>query len=233
MNKTIESEVINVSILIYDDNIENLQIMEKTLGNAGYDVITSTDVIESIRRIEKNHNDIELLITKYDVEPFGLKDYLHILRKLNKDIKVVVLASSNDHKDELLSIELDVDEYIKKPVVSTVFAKKLEKVLNYNSTFNDNLFIKRDMIEIDILRGLVFKNSEQVSLTLKEYQILVYLVKKSNNVVSREELYTSIWGNNKSSTNFRTIDVHISNLRQKLDLISLISIRGEGYRLEN
>lgn len=221
-----------MSILIYDDNEENLKIMETSLQHVGYDVKTSSDVIESIKIIEKNCNEIDLVITKYNLSIFSLSDYLYILRKLNKDIRVVVLSSTNNSSEELETIELCVDDYIKKPVSTKVLQKRVEKVLNVTDK-NDLYFLKRDLVYIDIYNHNVTRNGEIIHLSMIEYKILLYLVRNSNNVISREELYEKVWNKSFDDKKSRVVDVHISNLRTKLDLECLYSVRGIGYKIEN
>lgn len=221
-----------MSILIYDDNKENLKVMENTLTNVGYEVETSSDIIESIKMIESHSNEINLIITKFNISHFSLKDYLYIIRKLNKNIRIVVVSSSNDFKDELESIELNVDEYIKKPISTAVLKKRVEKLLVENER-EGILFIKRDLVMIDTINHIVKKEGKVVNLSMTEYKILLYLVRNSNYVVSRSELYEKLWGLSYSNVKARTIDVHISNIRGKLDLVSLFSIRGVGYKIEN
>lgn len=221
-----------MSILIYDDNEENLKIMETSLSHVGYDVKTSSDIIESIKIIESNSEKIDLVITKYNLELFSLSDYLYILRKLNKDIRVVVVSSSNNTNEELEIIDLCVDDYLKKPISTKVLQKRVEKVLN-NDLKNDLYFLKRDLVYIDIYNHSVTKCGELISLSMKEFMILLYLVRNSNSVVSRKELYEKIWNKEFDNRKSRVIDVHISNLRTKLDLECLYSVRGIGYKIEN
>ncbi|MFV0498768.1 MAG: response regulator transcription factor [Bacilli bacterium] len=221
-----------MSILIYDDNKTNLKIMENTLQNAGYEVESSNDVIESIKLLEKNSDNIDLIITNYAINKFTLRDYLYIIRKLNKDIRVVVVSNSYDSKDELESIELCVDEYIKKPISTTILQKRVEML--YDSQNKEgHFFIKRDLITIDTINHIVKKRDKIVELSMTEYKILVNLVRNSNYIVSRKELYEKVWSLKYDQVKVRTVDVHISNLRAKLNLNCLYSVRGIGYRIEN
>lgn len=222
-----------MSIMIYDDDVETLKVMEKTLESAGYEVVTSSDVIESVKIVEDSRDNIEVIVTKFDIDYFGITDYLYVLRKFNKDLKIVVIASTSNYNDELLSMDLNVDEYIKKPIATSVFAKRIERLLRHKSPVEEVLNIKRDLVEINLINGSVKNKDGLVHLSQKEYQVLVYLARRFNNVISREELYKNIWICNVDSSNYRTIDVHISNIRRKLGLNSLVSIRNMGYKIEN
>ncbi len=221
-----------MSILIYDDNEENLKVMESSLQSLGYDITTSTNVIESISILESNNKDINMVITKNDIDLFSFKDYLYIIRKLNKDIRVVVMTNSDSANDELESIDLCVDDYIKRPVASSVVKKRVENIL-HEERDNHIIFLKRDLVTIDTLNHDVRKAGEVVELTMKEYKIFVYLMRHCNSTVSREELFESVWHQKFNSYKARAIDVHVHNLRTKLKLLSLYSIRGVGYRIEN
>lgn len=221
-----------MSILIYDDNEENLRVMEGSLSSVGYETLTSSNIIESIKMVEKNSKEIDLIITKFDLLQFTLRDYLYILRKLNRDIRVVVLSSSNNAKDELESIDLCVDEYIRKPISTAVLQKRIEKVLDLKKD-KYLLHIKSDFVVVDTTSHTITKAGEIIELSMKEYQLLVYLIHHSNCIVSRGELYEAIWKRTYDDQKARTIDVHISNLRGKLELTSLYSVRGQGYKLDN
>lgn len=181
-----------MSILIYDDNEENLKVMENSLQSVGYNIQTSTDIIESIKMVEDSSN-IDMLITKFDISYFSLRDYLYILRKLNKDIRIVVLSSSDSSLDEIESIELCVDEYIKKPISTAVFQKRVERVLEKKN--RDSFYlIKRDFVTIDTKNYVVRKYDQVKHLSMKEYKILLYLTRNANIVVSRKEIYEYVWG---------------------------------------
>lgn len=220
-----------MSILIYDDNEENLKVMENSLQSVGYNIQTSTDIIESIKMVEDSSN-IDMLITKFDISYFSLRDYLYILRKLNKDIRIVVLSSSDSSLDEIESIELCVDEYIKKPISTAVFQKRVERVLEKKN--RDSFYlIKRDFVTIDTKNYVVRKYDQVKHLSMKEYKILLYLTRNANIVVSRKEIYEYVWGKEYTPSKGRVIDVHISNIRTKLLLDSLYAIRGVGYKLDN
>ncbi len=221
-----------MSILIYDDNEENLRVMEGTLSSAGYDIETSSNIIDSIRIVEENSKNIDLIVTNFDILQFSLKDYLYILRKLNRNISVVVLSSSSDYKDEIESIDLCVDEYIKKPVPAAVLQKRVVKLLESKGNEN-SLYIKSDGIIVDTTSHVITKNGEIKHISMKEYQILIFLIRNSNRILSREEIYEKVWFDKYTREKARTVDVHICNIIGKLDITCLISIRGKGYKLED
>ncbi len=231
LNIVLRKEGETMSILIYDDNEENLKIMEYSLNSVGYDVKISSNIIESIKIVENNSN-IDLLITKFDISYFSLKDYLYILRRLNKDIRIVVLSNSNDYEDEVESINLCVDEYIKKPVSTIVLQKRIERILHHKNTANI-YFIKGDFITIDANTNIIKKFDKVVNLSMKEYKILILLAQKINSVVSRKEIYEAVWGTDYNCKKARVIDVHISNIKSKLSMAKLYSVRGIGYKLDN
>ncbi len=220
------------TILIYDQNVESLQVMEQKLVCEGYSVKACSDAVESLKYAENNKGAVSMLITNYTIDSFSLNDYLAVIRKLCEDISVVVVSSSNDISEEVRSMNLNVDEYIRKPIPSSVFIKRIERVYEYRSSYLSKIKIERDNVEVDLVSHHIYVHGELVSLTLREYQLLTYLIRRKNRVISRSELVTEIWGQEPKSSNLRIIDVNISNLRKTLNLTSLVTVRGLGYKLE-
>ncbi len=221
-----------MSIVIYDNNIENLKLMETALVDKGYIVKTTSNIVDSIRYIETNGDDVDLVITKYDISMFSLSDFLSIIRKLRKGIKVIVISSSNSYEDEVKSLNLQVDQYLHRRVANVILAKSVEKVLVDKSSVESIYTLKSDGIEIDVANNIVRSRGKIVHLTFKEYQVLIYLIRRIDKVVSREEIFKMFWNEEDSKMGVRVIDTIIFNLRKKLNMKSLVTIRKLGYKIE-
>lgn len=220
-----------MSYLIYsvedDTNISN--IIRLTLQMKGYEVSTFNDGKSFFDALEKNIPDLVLLdIMLPDMS--GL-DILKILKSSSKysDVRIIILSAKSMIVDKVEGLDLGADDYIAKPfdileLVSRVNAQKRRQA-------KDNVITVGDLVIDHKKRECKFQNTV-VNLTKKEFDILLYLIEKQNEVVSRDELIQVIWGNDFQYET-RTIDMHIKSLRKKLPVDGefIKTIYGVGYML--
>lgn len=220
-----------MSYLIYsvedDTNISN--IIRLTLQMKGYEVSTFNDGKSFFDALEKKIPDLVLLdIMLPDMS--GL-DILKILKSSSKysDVRIIILSAKSMIVDKVEGLDLGADDYIAKPfdileLVSRVNAQKRRQA-------KDNVITVGDLVIDHKKRECKFQNTV-VNLTKKEFDILLYLIEKQNEVVSRDELIQVIWGNDFQYET-RTIDMHIKSLRKKLPVDGefIKTIYGVGYML--
>lgn len=220
-----------MSYLIYsvedDTNISN--IIRLTLQMKGYEVSTFNDGKSFFDALEKKIPDLVLLdIMLPDMS--GL-DILKILKSSSKysDVRIIILSAKSMIVDKVEGLDLGADDYIAKPfdileLVSRVNAQKRRQA-------KDNVITVGDLVIDHKKRECKFQNTV-VNLTKKEFDILLYLIEKPNEVVSRDELIQVIWGNDFQYET-RTIDMHIKSLRKKLPVDGefIKTIYGVGYML--
>ncbi|MGM9808130.1 MAG: response regulator transcription factor [Bacilli bacterium] len=220
-----------MSYLIYsvedDTNISN--IIRLTLQMKGYEVSTFNDGKSFFDALEKKIPDLVLLdIMLPDMS--GL-DILKILKSSSKynDVRIIILSAKSMIVDKVEGLDLGADDYIAKPfdileLVSRVNAQKRRQA-------KDNVITVGDLVIDQKKRECKFQNTV-VNLTKKEFDILLYLIEKPNEVVSRDELIQVIWGNDFQYET-RTIDMHIKSLRKKLPVAGefIKTIYGVGYML--
>ena len=220
-----------MSYLIYsvedDTNISN--IIRLTLQMKGYEVSTFNDGKSFFDALEKKVPDLVLLdIMLPDMS--GL-DILKILKSSSKynDVRIIILSAKSMIVDKVEGLDLGADDYMAKPfdileLVSRVNAQKRRQA-------KDNVITVGDLVIDQKKRECKFQNTV-VNLTKKEFDILLYLIEKPNEVVSRDELIQVIWGNDFQYET-RTIDMHIKSLRKKLPVDGefIKTIYGVGYML--
>ena len=220
-----------MSYLIYsvedDTNISN--IIRLTLQMKGYEVSTFNDGKSFFDALVKKIPDLVLLdIMLPDMS--GL-DILKILKSSSKysDVRIIILSAKSMVVDKVEGLDLGADDYIAKPfdileLVSRVNAQKRRQA-------KDNVITVGDLVIDHKKRECKFQNTV-VNLTKKEFDILLYLIEKQNEVVSRDELIQVIWGNDFQYET-RTIDMHIKSLRKKLPVDGefIKTIYGVGYML--
>ncbi|MEG1804894.1 MAG: response regulator transcription factor [Clostridia bacterium] len=167
------------------------------------------------------------------------EDGISILKRLKsnfrtKNIEIIMVSALDSEIDKVTALDFGADDYIAKPFGMMEMLSRVKAVLRRKSTDDDrNLQIGN--LKIDFKNYKVFENDEEITLTLKEFNLLKCLVQNVNIVLSREQILSKVWGYDDIET--RTLDAHIKSLRQKLnksgDLIE--TVRGVGYvvRSEN
>lgn len=217
--------------LIYSiEDDENISyIISTSLKNASYDVVSLNNSTELFNELEKKIPDVILL----DIMLPG-DDGLKILKKLKEDKKtqdiiVIILSAKISEIDKVKGLDLGADDYISKPFGI------LELVSRINAHLRRN--IKKDVLEHEGIKLILSErkclvDNEEVILTLKEFNLLQYLLENINKSLSREQILNEIWGYDFVGET-RTIDMHILSIRNKLkDKSNLIkTVHGIGYKL--
>ncbi|MCI6156143.1 MAG: response regulator transcription factor [Bacilli bacterium] len=218
-----------MSSVIYsvEDDKDIAKIINKTLSKQGYDVVSFYDGTSFIKAFDENKPDMVLL----DMMLPDLSG-AHLLQYIRKDsandhIPVVIISANSLVTDKVDGLDMGADDYIAKPF------DLLELMSRVNALFRR--FKKSSSFEY----GKLVLNSEShickydgktISLTIKEFDILALLLKNKGKVVSRDEILSSIWGNEELET--RTIDMHIKSLRKKINDEGIIeTIYGLGYKV--
>ena len=218
-----------MSSVIYsvEDDKDIAKIINKTLSKQGYDVVSFYDGQSFIKAFDENKPDMVLL----DMMLPDLSG-AHLLQYIRKDsandhIPVIIISANSLVTDKVDGLDMGADDYIAKPF------DLLELMSRVNALFRR--FKKSSSFEY----GKLVLNSEShickydgktISLTIKEFDILALLLKNKGKVVSRDEILSSIWGNEELET--RTIDMHIKSLRKKINDEGIIeTIYGLGYKV--
>lgn len=220
-----------MGILIYsiEDDKDIALIINKTLSKQGYEVKTFYSGKEFKDEFNKRKPDLILLdLMLPDVNGIEiLKD----IRKdnMNDNIHIIIISAKHLILDKVEGLDLGADDYIEKPFdLLELMARVDAQVRRINK--KSTLTIKDITLDIN-QRKCIYKNKE-IDLTVKEYEILEILMKHSPNVITREQLFSTIWKVNQSFES-RTIDMHIKSLREKLDDDGSIikTVYGIGYKI--
>ncbi|MCL2074211.1 MAG: response regulator transcription factor [Marinilabiliaceae bacterium] len=216
-------------ILIVDDDELIREVLEFNLANEGYSISSADSAEEAIKKLS---SDFSLILL--DIMMGGMSGYKFAeeLRKKGNQIPIIFLTAKDTENDMLTGFSVGGDDYIAKPFsIKEVIArvKAIIKRQKINSV-DDNKLIFNDLI-IDVNAKEVSIKSKKIELTKTEYKLLLFLIKNSNRVISREELINTIWEETPYITE-RTVDVHITRIRKKLENYgSLITNKsGFGYR---
>ena len=218
-------------ILVVDDEQRMRKLIKDFLTAKGYKILEAEDGEKALEVYEKNKNQINLILL--DVMMPKL-DGWSVLRQIRQDSKIpiIMLTARGEEQDELFGFELGVDEYISKPFSPKILVARVEAILK--RTYGDTKEIKDyDGITIDQEGRTVKVDGKPIDLSLREYELLKYLLDNENIALSRDKILNNVW-NYDYYGDSRTIDSHIKKIRHKLGKKGkyIETIRGIGYKFE-
>lgn len=165
------------------------------------------------------------------------EDGLRILRKLRansktKSIPIIMLTAKDTEYDKIIGLDNGADDYMTKPFSMLELISRIKALLRRTAVIDDDKEITIGGLVVNPKKHTVFSNNEPVTLTSKEYQLLLLLMQNVGVVFSREKLLNKIWGYEFDGEN-RTVDVHIRSLRAKLGECGVLveTVRGFGYKI--
>ena len=226
----VEKEKTKMKILIIEDDESVKKELKELLNNAGYEALILEDydnMLENILKIQPN-----LILLDINIPSMNGEMLLKILRKVSS-IPVIMVTSRVGEIDEVLSMSYGADDYITKPYNPTILLLRIGAVLKRGEKNITDTILYHDIL-IDVKRGIVKKEHEEVILTKNEMIIFLYLYERRGSIVARDELMTELW-NNDEYINDNALTVNISRLRNKfreLGVDNAIETRkGQGYIL--
>ena len=223
--------MLNNCILVVDDELRMRKLIKDFLAVKGYSILEAPDGEKGLEVYEENKNKISLILL--DVMMPKL-DGWSVLRQIRQDSKVpiIMLTARGEEQDELFGFELGVDEYISKPFSPKILVARVEAILK--RTNRDEKEVKDyGGIEIDKEGRTVKVDGKLIELSLREYELLTYLVDNENIALSRDKILNNVW-NYDYYGDSRTIDSHIKKIRHKLGKKGkyIQTMRGVGYKFE-
>ena len=218
-------------ILVVDDESRMRKLLKDFLSAKGYKILEAEDGEKAIEVFEENRNKIKLLLL--DVMMPKL-DGWSVLRKIRQEsnLPVIMLTARGEEQDELFGFELGVDEYISKPFSPKILVARVEAIIK--RVYGDTKQAKDyDGIVIDQEGRTVTVDGKPIDLSLREYELLKYLLDNENIALSRDKILNNVW-NYDYYGDSRTIDSHIKKIRHKLGKKGkyIETIRGIGYKFE-
>ena len=223
--------MINDCILIVDDEARMRKLIKDFLTAKGYSTLEAEDGEKALEVFEENQNKISLILLDVMMPKLDGWSVLRQIRQTSK-VPIIMLTARGEEQDELFGFELGVDEYISKPFSPKILVARVEAILK--RTAPDVKDVKDyGGIEIDKEGRTVKVDGKPIELSLREYELLTYLVENKDIALSRDKILNNVW-NYDYYGDSRTIDSHIKKIRHKLGKKGkyIKTMRGVGYKFE-
>jgi two-component system response regulator RegX3 len=224
-------------ILIVEDESSFSEALSFLLGKEGYDVAVAATGTDAIKQFNENGADLVLLDLMIP-EISGVEVCKTI--RTSSQVPIIMLTAKDSEIDKVVGLELGADDYVTKPYSSRELIARIKAVLRRGTNEDiapENGILTAAGIRLDVGKHQVTVNGTLISLPLKEFELLEFLMRNSGRVLTRTQLIDRIWGGDYYGDT-KTLDVHIKRLRSKVEAdpanpVLIQTIRGLGYKLES
>ncbi len=225
-------------ILIVEDEPSLIFTLRDTLESEGYDVNVVSTGKEALEQVKENKPDLMLL----DLMLPGMSGYeiCEKIRSMKYTFPIIMLTARDQEVDKVEGLNIGADDYITKPFGVKELLARIKARLRRASSWSKSgplESLKLGDVKIDLAEGEVSKpDGKTHDLSTREVEMIHYLVERANQPISRDELLEKVW-RYEYSTNTRTVDVHVSKLRAKIEMHPddprhLVTLHGVGYMLK-
>ena len=219
-----------LKVLIADDESRMRKLVKDFLTKAGFIVLEAEDGEQAVDMFFSD-KDISLVILDVMMPKMDGWQVCREIRSKSK-VPIIMLTAKGDERDELLGFELGVDEYITKPFSPKILVARVDAILRRSNALNDDI-IEINGIKIDKAAHQVLIDGQDITLSVKEFELLSYFVANKGIALSRDKILNNVW-NYDYFGDACTIDTHVKKLRSKMgekgDCIK--TIWGMGYKFE-
>lgn len=224
-----------IKVLIVDDEPDILEFLHYNLSRNGFDVLQASNGPEAIRMADQHVPDLILL----DIMMPGMDgvETCYEMRK-NEKLKntlIAFLTARSEEYSEIAGLEAGADDYIQKPIRPRLLLTRIKALMRRKDSGQapprQDAQIDFGSLKIDPRSFQVFIDDEVIPLAKKEFEVMMLLASQPGKVFTREEMFQKVWGYTVPIAS-RTIDVHISKLREKVGERYIKTLKGVGYKLE-
>ena len=215
------------NILIVEDEPSIQTILRELLQDAGYGVTTASDGAEGIALFQQEAYDLVLLdIMIPKLDGYGV---CKAIREIS-NTPIIMLTALEEEEAQVKAFELQADDYITKPFSVKLVLLRMEAVLRRTAESRETTLLRHREIQVDREAMEVRVHGRPVALTRIEYALLCLFLEHPGRVFTRENLLNMVWGYDYMGEE-KAVNIHIMNLRRKLGIDPIETIRGVGYRL--
>ncbi len=236
-----DSQTLEKKILVVDDDSEIGQLLKMFLTLEKFSVTCAETGIEGLNIFREG--DIDLIILDIGLPDISGQQLCKLIRQ-ESDVPIIMLSANDSVSDKVICLEYGADDYLSKPFENMELMARLRAVLRRVEISNNEVDLADDEKEInfcglniDLVKRCVSMNGKNLNLTPKEFELLLYFSKRRGQTLSRDKITEDLWGKNTLYRWSRSLDVHIQNLRQKIEqnpknpsIIQTVS--GIGYRIK-
>jgi two-component system response regulator RegX3 len=222
-------------ILIVEDEDSVIDPLELLLSKEGFLIETARDGREALDKFDKVSPDLVLLDLM--IPHISGTEVCRQIRTKSQ-VPIIMLTAKDTEVDKVVGLELGADDYVTKPYSKAELIARIKAVLRRQSDLPESIdpILVAGPVRIDVERHQVNVNNESISLPLKEFELLEYLVRNSGRVLTRAQLIDRVWGSDYFGDT-KTLDVHVKRLRAKIETdpanpVFIQTIRGLGYKFE-
>jgi two-component system alkaline phosphatase synthesis response regulator PhoP len=220
-----------VKVLIADDDAEFLNVLSHHLKEANYTVFKAANGIDALSIAKKENPQLIILdINMPGMDGVEVCRHIKEFPELNNTI-ILFLTNCNEDYTQIAAFEAGADDYISKPLKPELHLSRIRAILKRIVVINKEPITVIGDITIDREKFLIFLKNKSIELPRKEFELLEFLTSRPGKVFSRDEILNSLW-NKDFTVIHRTIDVHISKLREKIGDKYIKTIKGIGYKFE-
>lgn len=221
----------DITVLIVDDESRMRKLIKDFLMQKNYKILEAGDGEEALRIFQENEEKISVILLDVMMPKLDGWSVLRQIRQTSK-VPIIMLTARGEEQDELFGFELGVDEYISKPFSPKILVARVEALLK-RTRAEENGTKDYGGIIIDSKGRTVTVDAKQIEMSLREYELLKYLVDNKGIALSRDKILNNVW-NYDYYGDSRTIDSHIKKIRHKLGKKgkNIQTIRGIGYKFE-
>lgn len=223
-----------MKILVVEDEKKISDALSHGLSVLGYTIDVINDGDSALERITLYHEDYDIVLLDLKLPNKDGFTICQEVRKKDITIPIIILTSVDTVESKVQLLRSGADDYLPKPFSFEELDARIQAILRRPTKSLPPLISVQD-IELNPSERTAFRNGEELNLTLKEFSLLEYFMRNPDRVIQREELLSSLWDFNYTSFFSNALEVHIKNLRRKIDGNTTPSrietVRGIGYRL--
>ena len=219
-----------MNLLIVEDDIDIQELLRNFLQEVGYEISIANDGMEAISLFSTIHFDLILLdIMLPKIDGFTVCE---LIRKQSQ-IPIIMLTALSSEDEQIRGLDLQVDDYITKPFSMPILVRKIGAVLRRSSMIpeqeHQTIAYKNLVLDMDSYTAVV--DGASFDLTQREFEVLRELLLNQGRVLTRQNLLDKLWKYDFYGDE-RVVDTHIKNLRKKLGIDFIQTIRGVGYKID-
>ena len=215
-------------VLIVEDDIEIQDILKNHLTDAGYEVRIATDGVEGISKFNEDINLVLLDVMLPKIDGFSVCEII----RSKSQVPIIMLTALADEENQVKGFKQQIDDYVPKPFSPQILLYKISAILRRRmAEKEERVIIKHKELCMDIDGFHLWHKGQEIILTQKEFELLRIMLENQGKAFTRKMLLDRLWDDD-IYVEERIVDSHIKNIRKKLDVDYIETIRGVGYRID-